>query len=145
MRMAHSSIQTHLDVAKRNLSAFQQLRGNKWADLVLKPVFIVKPNWKLLIFDGHATHSTIPSLKKLEELKFKIFCLPSNSTHLLQPLDLAVFKSFKASWSYYCHEHETKSCHRPRMGLNTMYLFPIVGLPMVIPLNNILIKTNNIF
>ena len=35
-----------------------------------------------------------------------------------------ISKLFKEKVGGTCHEHKTKSCQRPRLGLNTMFLFP---------------------
>lgn len=52
----------------------------------------------LLVYDGHSTHVTdiVVSLAKRENIT--ILKLPPHTSHLLQPLDLSVFKSLKDSW-----------------------------------------------
>ncbi|KAH9112411.1 hypothetical protein LEN26_001600 [Aphanomyces euteiches] len=51
----------------------------------------------LLIVDGLAAHCTFDVIELAQELGIIILCLPSNATHLLQPLDVAVFKSFRTA------------------------------------------------
>ncbi|XP_060801974.1 uncharacterized protein LOC132901742 [Amyelois transitella] len=52
----------------------------------------------LIIYDGHSTHIQLHVLEKAKELGVEIIKLPSHASHLLQPLDLAVFKSMKVRW-----------------------------------------------
>lgn len=52
----------------------------------------------LLIYDGHSTHIQLKILEKAAEMGVTILKLPSHASHLLQPLDLAVFKSMKDKW-----------------------------------------------
>lgn len=50
----------------------------------------------LLILDGHASHcNSIEMLEFAETNGIILICLPSHTTHYLQPLDRAVFKSVK--------------------------------------------------
>lgn len=44
----------------------------------------------LLVSDGAASHLDISITKVADELDIRLFCLPSNTTHKLQPLDKAV-------------------------------------------------------
>lgn len=52
----------------------------------------------LLIYDGHATDIDTRSLKFALENQIIILKLPPHTSHLLQPLDLSVFKSMKNDW-----------------------------------------------
>lgn len=52
----------------------------------------------LIIYDGHATHVTLPIIERAMRENVTIIKLPPHTSHLLQPLDLAVFKSFKTKW-----------------------------------------------
>lgn len=52
----------------------------------------------LLLYDGHATHVGINLIKKAREANITILKIPPHTSHLLQPLDLAVNKSFKDRW-----------------------------------------------
>lgn len=56
-----------------------------------------KPDGKvLLILDGHASHSSsVEMLEFANQHDIILLCLPSHTTHYLQPLDRAVFKSVK--------------------------------------------------
>ena len=50
----------------------------------------------LLIEDGHASHISIEVIELARDNDIHLLCLPSHTTHLLQPLDVGVFKSLKS-------------------------------------------------
>jgi hypothetical protein len=52
----------------------------------------------LIIYDGHSTHIDQSIIETAIKENIKILKLPPHSSHLLQPLDLSVFKSFKGTW-----------------------------------------------
>ena len=52
----------------------------------------------LLTFDGHNSHLTYNTVKVAMQKGIIIICLPPNTSHAIQPLDVGVFKSVKASW-----------------------------------------------
>ncbi len=53
---------------------------------------------KLLYLDGHKSHIDIDLSLLAIHHDVSIICLPPHSTHLLQPLDVAVFKTVKTAW-----------------------------------------------
>lgn len=54
-----------------------------------------KGEYRLLIIDGHASHCTREFIQYCDNHKIIPLRLPSHSTHLLQPLDVAVFQPYK--------------------------------------------------
>lgn len=52
----------------------------------------------LIIYDGHSTHISVEVLEAAIENNITILKLPPHSSHLLQPLDLSVFRPFKLKW-----------------------------------------------
>ncbi|XP_072378057.1 uncharacterized protein [Diabrotica undecimpunctata] len=52
----------------------------------------------LLIFDGVKSHLNANIVKAAEKYDITLFCLPSHTTHELQPMDKSVFKSFESFW-----------------------------------------------
>ena len=48
-----------------------------------------------LLVDGHSSHMTLDLIDLARENNIILFCLPPHTTHLLQPLDVSVFKSLK--------------------------------------------------
>lgn len=53
----------------------------------------------LLIQDGHSSHMSIEAIEYSKVNGIFILCLPSHTSHILQPLDIGVFKSFKTYFS----------------------------------------------
>lgn len=52
----------------------------------------------LLIFDGASSHLDANIVAAAEQHQITLLCLPSNTTHELQPLDKSVFRSFEYHW-----------------------------------------------
>jgi len=58
-----------------------------------------KPSGKvLMIFDGAKCHLSPSIVDEADKHEITLFCLPSNTTHELQPLDVAVFRAFEHYW-----------------------------------------------
>ena len=68
-----------------------------WFSKQFLPVASQMPGRKVLIGDNLGLHF---SVKVIEACKTNILfiCLPPNSTHLSQPLDVAVFRALKVEW-----------------------------------------------
>ena len=49
----------------------------------------------ILIQDGHGSHVSIELIELARKNDVHLLCLPAHCTHILQPLDVGVFKSFK--------------------------------------------------
>lgn len=56
------------------------------------------PGKKVLLGDNLSSHLNANVIKKCEEHNIAFTCLPPNSTHILQPLDVAFFRPFKTAW-----------------------------------------------
>ena len=50
---------------------------------------------RLLIFDGHGSHVTYEFIEFCVKRNILLLCLPSHSTHLLQPLDVGLFSPYQ--------------------------------------------------
>ena len=48
-----------------------------------------------MIYDGCSSHISDQIIDKAIKLMIRLIFLPPNATHLIQPLDIAVFKTFK--------------------------------------------------
>lgn len=60
----------------------------------------------LLILDGHTSHTnSVEVLEFCEENNIILLCLPSHTTHYLQPLDRAFFKSLKSNYYVACNNY----------------------------------------
>ncbi|KAF5327341.1 hypothetical protein D9619_003974 [Psilocybe cf. subviscida] len=54
--------------------------------------------YRLLILDSHNSHCTYKFIKHANDHKIIILCLPSHTTHKLQPCDVGVFGPLAAAW-----------------------------------------------
>ncbi|XP_046975202.1 uncharacterized protein LOC124541391 [Vanessa cardui] len=52
----------------------------------------------LLIFDGAKCHLDFTIVEEADKLGITLYCLPSNTTHELQPMDKSVYRSFEHHW-----------------------------------------------
>ncbi|EFN78050.1 hypothetical protein EAI_00126, partial [Harpegnathos saltator] len=52
----------------------------------------------VLFVDGHSSHLTLPLSNFCREHKIELIALFPNATHILQPLDVAVFHPLKRAW-----------------------------------------------
>ena len=62
----------------------------------------------MLVLDGHASHITIDVSEFARSNDIHLLCLPSHTSHILQPLDVGVFKSFKSLFSKVCRQYMVK-------------------------------------
>ena len=63
----------------------------------------------LLFLDGHHSHLGINLIQKAKSLGIYLLCLPPNTTHVLQPLDVGVFGPIKASWRSVVKEYNMRT------------------------------------
>lgn len=56
------------------------------------------PGKCLLIFDGASSHLDARIVDEADNHEIVLYCLPSNTTHELQPLDKSVNKSYESHW-----------------------------------------------
>ena len=59
----------------------------------------------LLIEDGHGSHITLDIVELARTNDIHLLCLPSHTSHILQPLDTGAFKSFKSGYSKACRKY----------------------------------------
>ena len=60
----------------------------------------------ILFIDGHKTHLSMQVSKFCEENQVVLYVLPPNTTHLLQPADVSVFKPLKEYWRQEVHNFQ---------------------------------------
>ena len=75
----------------------------EWFAFFLKSIPPARP--VLLIQDGHSSHVSIELIEMARENNVCLLCLPSHTTHILQPLDIGVFKSFKSGFNKACGDY----------------------------------------
>ena len=68
----------------------------KWFSEVFVPY--VLDGHKLLFLDGHGSHISLELIDKAREQNIILFKIIAHSSHVLQPLDVAVFSSAKSTW-----------------------------------------------
>lgn len=51
-----------------------------------------------MFLDGHSSHTTMALSDFCVEHKIELIPLPPNSTHITQPMDVALFRALKAAW-----------------------------------------------
>ena len=56
----------------------------------------------LLIEDGHGSHVSFDVIELARANNIHLLCLPAHTSHILQPLDIGVFKSFKSRYAKAC-------------------------------------------
>ncbi|KAJ6237030.1 tigger transposable element-derived protein [Anaeramoeba flamelloides] len=59
-----------------------------------------KDEWALLVLDGHNSRANLSAIHLLQQHYIDCVVIPSHSSHLLQPLDVGIFKYFKAEHKY---------------------------------------------
>nr|CAI5853559.1 unnamed protein product [Callosobruchus analis] len=67
----------------------------------------------LLFIDGHKSHMTMNLSEFCDTHGIILYCLPPNTTHILQPADVSVFKPLKTEWKKTVREwqrHEVNKC-----------------------------------
>ncbi len=75
----------------------------QWFSFFLSSIPPARP--VLLVMDGHGSHMSIELIELARANDVHLLCLPSHTTHILQPLDVGVFKSFKANFSKACSRY----------------------------------------
>nr|CAH7753500.1 unnamed protein product [Callosobruchus chinensis] len=63
----------------------------------------------LLFLDGHKSHISMEMSKFCSERGIILYCLLPNVTHILQPYDVAIFKSLKDQWRKAVSDHKQKT------------------------------------
>ncbi|XP_039760048.1 uncharacterized protein LOC120633772 [Pararge aegeria] len=76
----------------------------------------------LLIFDGASSHLDARIVDAADVHNIVLYCLPSNTTHELQPLDKSVNKSFEHFWDeevlLYAYQHPERKLTKARFTKN---------------------------
>lgn len=69
-----------------------------WFLSLMLPILKKQKGVKVLIGDNLSSHINLEVLRQCEENEIKFIALPPNTTHLLQALDVAVFRPLKSHW-----------------------------------------------
>ena len=76
-------------------------------DLFLKYIPPERP--VMLVMDGHSSHYTPEAIRGAAQMGVIVLCIPPNTTHATQPLDVSLFGPLKRHWSSVCHAYLTKN------------------------------------
>lgn len=69
-----------------------------WFQTIVVPWCKNRIGQKMLIGDNLSSHFSGDIIKKCNELNISFICLPPNTTHLTQPLDVGVYGPLKKEW-----------------------------------------------
>jgi hypothetical protein len=72
----------------------------EWFKFFIKSIPPARP--VLLIEDGHGSHITLDVIELARKNDIHLLCLPSHTSHILQPLDIG---SFKSAYSKACRKY----------------------------------------
>jgi hypothetical protein len=82
---------THIGISEKGWTDNEL--GFQWIAQCFEP--FTRPRttgvWRLLVLDGHESHTTWQFINFCHEKKIIPLCLPPHATHLLQPLDVGIF------------------------------------------------------
>ena len=59
----------------------------------------------LLLLDGHSSHYNLEAVTFVKENGIIMFTLVPHTTHMIQPLDTAVYGPLKTNWQDVCHKY----------------------------------------
>ena len=59
----------------------------------------------MLLVDGHTSHINVQTAEFFKDNDIHLYCLPSHSSHITQPLDVGFFKGLKDSWRKSCQQY----------------------------------------
>lgn len=80
-----------------------------WVETIAIPFLKNLEGPKFLIGDNLASHLSLDVIKLCTDNQIRFIFLPSNSTHLTQPLDVAFFRPMKAAWRRILEEWKSES------------------------------------
>ena len=75
----------------------------KWFKFFVEKISPARP--VLLIEDGHSSDISLDVIVLARDNGVHLLCLPAHTTHLLQSLDISVFKSLKFNFSTACKKY----------------------------------------
>ena len=78
--------------------------------IFLKEVELLLQNGPVILFvDGHHSHINLELINVAREHKVHIMCLPPNLTHILQPMDVGVFRPLKQCYYNILKEYKMQT------------------------------------
>ncbi|XP_065671384.1 uncharacterized protein LOC136089338 [Hydra vulgaris] len=77
---------------------FDRAAFEEWFFSIVLPSLKKKSGVKVLLGDNLSSHISPKVINACEKNEILFVCLPPNSTHITQPLDVAFFKPLKTAW-----------------------------------------------
>lgn len=102
---------------------FDMEQFEKWFRLIFVPNVKHLSGTKLLVGDNLAAHFSAEVVRIAKENDVYFTSFPPNSTHLLQPLDVSVFRSMKAHWRQILGNYRAES---RSSGCISKEIFPVM-------------------
>ena len=96
-----NNLTSHHSISTSDKGWTDQELGSAWLEQDFDPATAarnVSGRHCLLILDGHNSHCTYQFCKFAESRNLIVICLPSHTTHALQPCDVAVFGPLLSAW-----------------------------------------------
>ncbi len=83
----------------------------------------------VMVYDGHGSHITYDTMEIANKNQIIVVCLPPHTSHAMQPLDVAVFRSVKAKWKdildgFYKRNNYKKTVDKESFGSLVAELWP---------------------
>lgn len=78
----------------------------EWLEFFSKNIPPTRP--VILIMDSHASHVSPNVLAYAQSNKIILFTMPAHTSHILQPLDVGVFRPLKAAWRAELQKYKTQ-------------------------------------
>lgn len=66
----------------------------------------------ILLLDGHGSHVTLKAIEVCSQNSITLICLPANSSHILQPLDVGVYCHVKKAWKKIVQEYYSSTGYK---------------------------------
>ncbi|KAK2713141.1 hypothetical protein QYM36_011737 [Artemia franciscana] len=104
-------------------SWFEAAFFHDWFTLSLLPRLKKLPGKKVVIGDNLSSHFDVDIIRHCEKEKIIFLALIPNSTHVTQPLDVALFRPMKVKWRQILTRFETRGEGRKKFSLPKEY-FP---------------------
>ncbi|SPO24922.1 related to transposase [Ustilago trichophora] len=78
----------------------------QWVETIFDPSTTPSPPsaWRLLILDGHGSHTSVEFCNALWSRHIIPFLFPPHATHVMQPLDVSIFRPLKGRYQHAVNE-----------------------------------------
>ncbi|SPO22558.1 related to transposase [Ustilago trichophora] len=78
----------------------------QWVETIFDPSTTPLPSsaWRLLILDGHGSHTSVEFCNALWSRRIIPFLFPPHATHVMQPLDVSIFRPLKGRYQHAVNE-----------------------------------------